>query len=80
MRCLAIIDDPHHAPGRLPGPHQHLTLQDADVVAAALVRCRAQPSITLSDYPVIEIARKAGHVPHGTFDRQLARLDGAQKL
>jgi predicted nucleic acid-binding protein len=34
----------------------------------------------LSDYLVLEIARKAGHVPLGTFDRQLARLDGAQKL
>jgi len=60
--------------------HQHLTLQDTDVVAAALVRYRAQPSIALSDYLVLEIARKAGHVPLGTFDRQLARLDGAQKL
>ena len=60
--------------------HQHLTLQDADVVAAALARYRAQPTITLSDYLVLEIARKAGHVPLGTFDRQLARLDGAQKL
>ena len=60
--------------------HQHLTLQDADVVAAALVRYRARPRITLSDYLALEIARKAGHVPLGTFDRQLARLDGAQKL
>jgi predicted nucleic-acid-binding protein len=60
--------------------HQHLTVQDTDVVAAALVRYRAQPSIALSDYLVVEIARKAGHVPLGTFDRQLARLDGAWKL
>jgi predicted nucleic-acid-binding protein len=60
--------------------HQHLTLQDTDVVAAALVRYRAQPTIALSDYLVLEIARKAGHVPLGTFDRQLARLEGAQKL
>ena len=60
--------------------HQHLTVQDADVVATALVRYRTQPSITLSDYLALEIARKAGHVPLGTFDRQLARLDGAQKL
>jgi len=60
--------------------HQHLTIQDADVVATALVRYRTQPSIALSDYLVLEIARKAGHVPLGTFDRQLARLDGAQKL
>jgi predicted nucleic-acid-binding protein len=60
--------------------HQHLTLQDTDVVAVALVRYRAQPTVALSDYLVLEIARKAGHVPLGTFDRQLARLDGAQRL
>jgi hypothetical protein len=60
--------------------HQHLTLQDTDVVAAALVRYRAQPRIALSDLLVLEIARKAGHVPLGSFDRQPARLDGAQKL
>jgi predicted nucleic-acid-binding protein len=60
--------------------HQHLSLQDADVVAAALARYRAKPGIALSDCLVLEIARKAGHVPLGTFDRQLAKLDGAQKL
>jgi predicted nucleic-acid-binding protein len=60
--------------------HQHLSLQDADVVAAALARYRAKPGIALSDCLVLEIARKAGHVPLGTFDRQLARLDGAQRL
>jgi predicted nucleic-acid-binding protein len=60
--------------------HQHLTIQDADVVAAALVRYRAQPRVALTDYLVLEIARKAGHMPLGTFDRQLARADGAQRL
>jgi len=60
--------------------HQSLSLQDADVVAAALARYRAKPGIALSDCLVLEIARKAGHVPLGTFDRQLAKLDGAQKL
>ena len=60
--------------------HQHLSLQDADVVAAALARYRAKPGIALSDCLVLEIARKAGHVPLGTFDRQLAKLDAAQKL
>jgi hypothetical protein len=27
-----------------------------------------------------EVARKAGHLPLGTFDRELAKVDGAQKL
>ena len=29
---------------------------------------------------MLQIARKAGHLPLGTFDRVLARVDGAQKL
>jgi hypothetical protein len=29
---------------------------------------------------VLEIARKAGHLPMGTFDRTLAQLDGAQRI
>jgi hypothetical protein len=29
---------------------------------------------------VLEVARKAGHMPLGTFDRNLAKLDGAQRL
>jgi acetyl-CoA carboxylase biotin carboxylase subunit len=29
---------------------------------------------------ILEIARKAGHLPLGTFDRTLGKLDGAQKL
>ncbi|MBI4247435.1 MAG: type II toxin-antitoxin system VapC family toxin [Candidatus Rokubacteria bacterium] len=60
--------------------HQHLTVQDADVVAAALEHYRGNPRMSFSDCLVLEIARKAGHLPVGTFDRQLARLAGAQKL
>jgi hypothetical protein len=26
------------------------------------------------------IARKAGHLPLGTFDRQLSRVEGAQRI
>jgi predicted nucleic-acid-binding protein len=60
--------------------HQHVTIQDADVVAAALEHSRRHPRLGFSDCLVLEIARKAGHVPLGTFDRQLAKLDGAQKI
>lgn len=60
--------------------HQHLTIQDADVVTAALERYRRHPRVDFSDCLVLEIARKAGHLPVGTFDRQLAKLDGAQKI
>ena len=57
--------------------HENLTLQDADVVSAALVHYRRRPALGFSDCLVLEIARKAGHMPLGTFDRNLSRLDGA---
>ena len=60
--------------------HADLTLQDTDTVAFALVRFRAQPTIGFSDCLLLEIARKAGHLPLGTFDRRLAKLDGVQRL
>ncbi len=60
--------------------HANLTLQDADVVAAALGCFRARPSVGFSDCLVLEIARKAGHLPLGTFDKNLAKLDGAHAL
>ena len=60
--------------------HQELALQDADVVALALAHFRARPSLGFSDCLVLEIARKAGHLPLGTFDRNLAKLGGTRRL
>jgi predicted nucleic-acid-binding protein len=60
--------------------HRDLTVQDAEVVVAALVHYRNRPSLGFSDCLVLEIARKAGHVPMGTFDRTLAKLEGAERI
>jgi predicted nucleic-acid-binding protein len=60
--------------------HQNLVLQDPDVVSAALQRFRHRPSIGFSDCLLLQMATKAGHLPLGTFDRNLARLEGAVKL
>lgn len=60
--------------------HKDLSLQEPDVVEAALRQFRTRPSLGFSDCLVLESARKAGHLPLGTFDRQLAKLDGAQRL
>ena len=60
--------------------HQHLTLQDADTVAAALAHFKRRPALGFSDCLVLEIARKAGHTPLGTFDKALAGLTMAQRL
>ena len=60
--------------------HRDLSLQDGDVVAAALTHFRRRPKLGFSDCLVLEVAQKAGHVPRGTFDRELSKLDGAQRL
>lgn len=60
--------------------HESLVLQDADVVSAALALFRAKPALGFSDCLVLEIARKAGHLPLATFDKALAKLAGAQQL
>lgn len=60
--------------------HQTLTLQEVDVVRAALLHFRARPSLGFSDCLVLETARRAGHLPLGTFDKALARLQGAQRV
>jgi predicted nucleic-acid-binding protein len=60
--------------------HDTLSIQDSDVVAAALDRFRARSAPGFSDCLVLEIARRAGHLPLGTFDRDLAKLPDAQRL
>jgi predicted nucleic-acid-binding protein len=60
--------------------HKDLTIQDADVVSNALEHFRNTPALGFSDCLVLEIARKAGHLPLGTFDRGLAKLNGTKKL
>ena len=60
--------------------HEHLTIQDADVVATALENFRKRPAVSFTDNLIVEIARKSGHVPVGTFDRDLARLEGTERL
>jgi predicted nucleic-acid-binding protein len=58
--------------------HKDLTVQDPDVAALALQQFRKYPMLGFSDCLMLEIARKSGHSPVGTFDRDLARLDGVE--
>ena len=60
--------------------HEHLALQDPDVIEAALEAFRKRPTVGFSDCLLLEMARKAGHLPLGTFDRGLSGLAGSQKL
>jgi predicted nucleic-acid-binding protein len=60
--------------------HQDLVLQDAETVAGALELFRSKPALGFSDCLILQLARKAGHLPLGTFDRNLSKVDGAQRL
>ncbi len=60
--------------------HKSLTIQDADVVSLALDLFRARPSLGFSDCLILQLSRKAGHLPLGTFDRGLAKVEGTQRL
>jgi predicted nucleic-acid-binding protein len=60
--------------------HRTLTVQDADTVAAALQHYQQRPRVAFSDCLMLEVARKAGHAPLGTFDRDLGRIAGAVRL
>ena|SRR5438034_11250729 len=60
--------------------HEHVTVQDAEVVAAAVAQFRQHPKVGFSHCLMVEVARKAGHTPLGTFDRGLGKINGAQRL
>ena len=60
--------------------HQHLTIQEPEAVTAALETFRRRPTLGFSDCLLLELARKARHLPLGAFDRNLAKVDGAMKL
>jgi predicted nucleic-acid-binding protein len=60
--------------------HRDLTIQDSDTVAAALESFRKLPALGFSDCLILEVARKAGHLPLGTFDRDLGKLEDTCKL
>ncbi len=59
--------------------HQEFVLEDPPTVAAALAKFRSRPALGFSDCLILEIARKAGHLPLGTFDRELGKIDGAER-
>jgi predicted nucleic-acid-binding protein len=60
--------------------HQQLTLQDADVVQAALAQFQEHLKVEFSDCLALAIARKAGHSPLATFDRDFAKLKDVERL
>jgi predicted nucleic-acid-binding protein len=87
VEAVWVLDAVYHLPPaslasavELLLEHRDLTIQDADVVTRALDAFRARPALGFSDCLVLEVARQAGHLPLGTFDRALAKLDGAERV
>ena len=60
--------------------HDRLTLQDEDVVRRAHAIFRGEGTAGFADCLIVETARKAGHRPVGTFDRNLSRVEGTERL
>ena len=60
--------------------HAQLSIQDPDVVRAAVEHYRKKPALGFSDCLMLEVARKAGNLPLGTFDRCLSKIEGTQLL
>jgi len=60
--------------------HRDLVLQDPEVVARSLELFRARPALGFSDCLMLQLARKAGHHPLGTFDRNPSKIEGTQRL
>jgi predicted nucleic-acid-binding protein len=58
--------------------HSTITLQDSETVAAALATYRAGRKAAFSDCLILEVARRAGHFPLGTFDRAFSKLHGVE--
>jgi predicted nucleic-acid-binding protein len=60
--------------------HEDLTVEAPDIVACAVATFRERTGVGFSDCLILEVAKRAGHVPLGTFDRDLGRLEGAQRI
>jgi predicted nucleic acid-binding protein len=57
-----------------------LVMQDVAAVELALASFKANSSLSFSDCLMVALAKKAGHLPLGTFDRKLSELPGAERI
>jgi len=59
---------------------EHLVVQDSDIVALAARLYRSGIGSDFADCMILEVARATGHLPLATFDRKLAKAEGAERL
>ena len=60
--------------------HCDLVVQDAEVAPCCAGTVSGQTGAGFSECLMLQIAVKSGHVPLGTFDRGLAKVEGADRL
>ncbi len=60
--------------------NRELFLEEPAVVRAALLLYQSQGKVPFEDCMILEIARKAGHLPLATFDKALGKSEGAHIL
>lgn len=60
--------------------HTSLAVESPEAVGTALADFRRFPKLGFSDCLIVASARHVGHMPLGSFDRDLCRLDGTEKL
>lgn len=60
--------------------HDRLTLQDEDVIRGAHSAFEHDRLVGFTDCLIVEAARKAGHLPVGTFDKAMSRTEGGHGL
>ena len=60
--------------------HDRLTLQDEGAIRGAHSAFELDRAAGFTDCLVVEAARKAGHLPVGTFDKAMSRIEGGHGL
>ena len=60
--------------------NEKLVVENEEAVSEAFELFRARPNLGFADCLMLEMARKAGYLPLGTFDRDLAKVPGATHL
>jgi predicted nucleic acid-binding protein len=73
-------DDRRCNVNKRPGLVQIGAIEGRILPVSALETFRRRPTLGFSDCLLVELAQKAGHLPLGTFDRDLSKVDGAAKL
>jgi predicted nucleic-acid-binding protein len=60
--------------------NRQLLIQDSEAIQGALDLFRNHPVLGFADCLALQLAKDAGHLPLGTFDRKLAKLTGVQRI